>query len=53
MELNTDHRKSIWEEMVSYRRFPENLFVGTGWRSRALRIALARSGSTRQGDLQD
>ena len=39
MGLNTDLRRQIHEEMLRYRRFPENLFVGDGWRAEALRVA--------------
>jgi len=53
MELNTDQSKFIYEEMMSYCQFPENLFVGAGWRSQALRIAVTRYLSARQGDLQE
>jgi len=48
MELNKMDSGNIHEEMLSYRRFPDELFTGSGWRSRALRIALEHSTSARQ-----
>ena len=53
MELNTDESRSIYDEMISYRKFPENLLVGSGWRSRALRIAIERSMSSRRESVQE
>jgi spermidine synthase len=43
LQLNTDQSKLIHEAMMSYRRIPENLLNGTGWHSRAVRLALEHS----------
>jgi spermidine synthase len=43
--LNADESTLIYEEMLAYRRFPEDLFVGTGMRSTALRWALTPKSS--------
>jgi spermidine synthase len=40
MGLNVNQSKLIFDEIVSYRRFPEDLFVGSGMRNTALRWAL-------------
>jgi spermidine synthase len=53
LELNTDQGNLIYDAMLSYRQFPEQLFVGSGWRSRALRIDLERSISAHHGDRQE
>src|SRR5438132_9318565 len=37
---NVDHSKQIFNEMVIYRKFPEEVFAGTGLRTRVLRGAL-------------
>ncbi len=41
MRLNRDERKRIQEVMQRYRRFPDNLFVGSGRYAEVLRIAFA------------
>jgi spermidine synthase len=43
LELNTNESKFINEVMLQYRRFPENIFTGTGFRSTALRFAIERA----------
>ena len=40
MWLNVDHSKQIFNDMVTYRKFPEEVFAGTGLRTRVLRGAL-------------
>jgi spermidine synthase len=40
MGLNVNQSKLIFDEIVGYRRFPEDLFVGSGMRNTALRWAL-------------
>jgi spermidine synthase len=40
MGLNVDQSKLFYDEMVSYRRFPEELFIGSGMGNAALRQAL-------------
>jgi spermidine synthase len=53
MELNTEESRFIHEEMMAYRKFPENFLVGSGWRSQALRIAIERSISTQRESVQE
>jgi spermidine synthase len=43
LELNTNQSRFIYDDLVSYRRFPEKMFVGSGWRSVAVRKVLERS----------
>jgi spermidine synthase len=43
LELNTNQSDAIHEAMMDYVRLPENLLVGTGMRSVALRVAIRRS----------
>jgi spermidine synthase len=43
MGINTAQSDRIHDEMMKHRRFPENIFVGSGWRSQAVRLALERS----------
>ncbi len=38
--LNYDERRRIYDEMMSYRRYPENLLAGDGERARSWRVAL-------------
>ena len=45
MSLNSKRVQGIQQELAQYRKFPEELFVGTRWRSLALRVAMQRSGS--------
>ena len=45
MGLNSKRVQGIQQELAQYRKFPEELFVGTRWRSLALRVAMQRSGS--------
>jgi spermidine synthase len=40
MASNINQSKRIYEEIASYRKFPEGLFVGSGMRNTALRWAL-------------
>jgi len=40
MGLNVNQGRLIFDEIVSYRRFPDDLFVGSGMRNTALRWAL-------------
>ncbi len=40
MGLNVDQSKLIYDEMLTYRRFPEELFIGSGMHNAALRQAL-------------
>jgi spermidine synthase len=53
LELNTDQSNFIYEDMLRYRRFPEQLFVGSGWRSQAVRLAIERSMSAHPGGAQE
>jgi spermidine synthase len=46
LQLNTNQSKVIYEEMKLYRRFPDKLLVGTGWRSLAVRLAIEKSAPT-------
>jgi spermidine synthase len=45
MGLNVDQPKYIFDEILKYRRYPDDLFVGTGMRNTALRWALQTQGS--------
>jgi spermidine synthase len=47
MQLNTNQSKLIYEEMKAFRRFPENLLVGSGWRSLAVRLAIEKPAAER------
>jgi len=38
--LNVSREGAIYNEMLAYRKFPENLFAGSDERRRALRYAL-------------
>src|SRR6266496_4471027 len=40
MALNVSREGSIYSEMLNYRRFPENLIVGSEQRRTALKMAL-------------
>ena len=40
MALNVSREGSIYNEMLSYRKFPANLFAGSEDRVRALRSAV-------------
>jgi spermidine synthase len=44
LRLNLDQSEYIADDMRKYRRLPENLFVGTGLRARALRAVLEEPG---------
>jgi spermidine synthase len=44
MELNVDHSKFIFEQMLKYRKYPDDLFIGTGLRNTALRWAIQTQG---------
>jgi hypothetical protein len=37
----------IYDDMKRFRRFPDNLLVGSGWRSLAVRLAIEKSLSAR------
>jgi spermidine synthase len=50
MQLNTHQNEPIFDEMLRYRKFPENLLVGSGWRSGAVRVALERSIAAQKKD---
>jgi spermidine synthase len=41
--VNAKQGDAIYKDMLRYRMFPDNLFIGTGTRSRALRSLLART----------
>jgi spermidine synthase len=43
LRLNMNRSGAIFNEMIRYRKFPEKILVGTGWRSRAVQAALERS----------
>jgi spermidine synthase len=45
MGLHVNQSKSIYDEITSYRRFPEDVFVGSGMRNTALRWALESQNS--------
>jgi spermidine synthase len=53
MQLNTDQSTLIHDIMLSYRQFPEDLFVGTGWRSLALKRSLTRSIAAQRMGIQE
>lgn len=53
LELNTNESGSIYNAMLRYRQFPENLFVGAGWRSLALKRSLERSISSQQDQMPE
>jgi spermidine synthase len=40
MGLNANQSQLIYDQLLSYRKFPEELFVGSGTRNAALRWAL-------------
>jgi len=44
MGLNSDESRRIFDEMLAYRRFPEELFVGSGGQKQELRQAIALRG---------
>jgi spermidine synthase len=48
MQLNMNLQKAIFDDMASYRQFPEKLFVGTGIFSRLTRKAIEQSLSPHQ-----
>jgi spermidine synthase len=43
LELNTNQSKLINEVMLSFRRFPENIFTGSGLYAGALKLAMERA----------
>jgi spermidine synthase len=47
--LNLNQSQAIHDELLTYRQFPEGLFVGTGWRAQALRTMLTRPASSSPG----
>jgi spermidine synthase len=47
--LNTDHSQEIADALQRYCRYPANLFVGSGLRSRAVRATLTQLLTSRQG----
>jgi spermidine synthase len=53
LELNTDQSNYIYSDMLRFRRFPEELLVGSGFHSRAVRLAIERSISTHQEGVQE
>jgi spermidine synthase len=53
LELNSYQSESIYNEMVRYRRLPEELLTGTGWRSMAVRLALRRSIADHQNGVSE
>ena len=46
LALNINREAAIYSEILRYRRFPDNLFAGSGEHRRALRYALELPGST-------
>jgi spermidine synthase len=52
MQLNTNESHFIYSVMLSYRRFPEELFTGQGLYARGVRIAVEKSISDYQGGVQ-
>jgi spermidine synthase len=45
MALNVDQSKYIFEEIVKYRKYPDDFFIGTGMRNTALRWAIENKGA--------
>jgi spermidine synthase len=45
MGLNVEQSNLIYGEILKYRKFPDDLFVGTGMRNTALRWAIQNQGS--------
>jgi spermidine synthase len=43
LELNTNQSTTIHDQIMLYRRYPDNIFIGTGWRSVAVKFALTKS----------
>src|SRR5262249_16485424 len=43
MNLNNNQSKLIYDELQTYRHFPTDIFIGTGWRSMALKVAIERT----------
>jgi spermidine synthase len=52
-QLNTNVQWAIYDDMVSYRRFPENIFVGTGVFSILARKAIEETVSPRHDGAQN
>ncbi len=48
LELNNNEGEAIADKMLSYRRFPDNLMVGSGWRAHALQVALEQAIGSQQ-----
>jgi spermidine synthase len=45
MGLNVEQSNFIYGEILKYRKYPEDLFIGTGMRNTALRWAIQNQGS--------
>jgi spermidine synthase len=52
-QLNTNVQWAIYDDMVGYRRFPENIFVGTGAFSLLARKAIEETVSTHRNGEQN
>jgi len=53
LEVDKDQGKWIHEALMGYRQFPEHILVGSGWRSRAVRLAITQSIQDHQTSIQD
>jgi spermidine synthase len=49
MGLNANETEQVYDQILNYRRFPEELFIGSGEHAQALRKALTPSASSPQG----
>ncbi|HEY1860237.1 MAG TPA: hypothetical protein VGG61_07780, partial [Gemmataceae bacterium] len=48
LQLNSNMQSAIYNDMMSYRRFPENLLVGAGVYSRLVRAAIEQTFSAHE-----
>jgi spermidine synthase len=53
MQLNTNLQRAIYDDMATYRQFPESIFVGTGIFSHLTRKAIEQSMLSRQEGVQE
>jgi spermidine synthase len=53
LAVDKDQGKFIHEAIWSYRQFPETLLVGSGWRARAVKIAITQSILEHQTTIQE
>jgi spermidine synthase len=53
MQLNTRAHNAIYREMLDYRQFPANILIGTGWHSKAVKVAIDRAIMTHFGGAEN